>query len=115
MTKHQVFLNVILTLLKSLQAGPFPIQGDLPRGQPGSPHGSSLCISPCQPARIPGDCHQTFIQEDIHPCQGWLMVLMASDVGLALGARTSSRFLPYSSLGKGATVTYPDCPHCKII
>ena len=60
MTKHQVFLNVILTLLKSLQAGPFSIQGDLPRGQPGSPHGSSLCISPCQPARIPGDCHQTF-------------------------------------------------------
>ena len=26
------------------------------------------------------------------PSQGWLMVLMASDIGLFLGARTSSRF-----------------------
>ena len=26
------------------------------------------------------------------PSQGWLMVLMASDIGLFLGARTSSRY-----------------------
>ena len=41
-----------------------------------------------------------------HPtmCQGWLMVLMASDVGLFLGARTSSRFLGSGPPGKGITV-----------
>ena len=58
---------------------------------------------------------QVFIQEtpsQPNVCQGWLMVLMASDVGLFLGARTSSRFLSSCSRGdpgKVITVTYPDC------
>ena len=101
-----------------------PNLGDLSSGQPCSPHGSTLCISPGQPAWIPGDCHQAAPLKGVprplnprkskhtrHPtmCQGWLMVLMASDVGLFLGARTSSRFLGSSPPGKGITVTYTGC------
>ena len=84
--KASVFLPILVVQnFETFQSNP----GDLPCGEPCSPHGSTLCLSPGQPARIPGDCQLSF--QTTKRCQGWLMVLMASDVGLFLGARTSSR------------------------
>ena len=55
--KASIFLPILVVQnFETFKSNP----GDLPCGEPCSPHGSTLCLSPGQPARIPGDCQLSF-------------------------------------------------------